>query len=131
MVTNIRKYLFSLYERRRLRNWAYTVAFAIFVPVGCRFALLAWAYGHRFDRVMAVVAGVAVGCTAMIMLLRIWSVPPKQTIIATPLVQTTPLDASTRVDPAELIAVVRARSIRNLQIARGAQALGAPRDLSR
>ena len=30
--------VFRLYERPRLRNWFYTVAFGIFVPIGYRFA---------------------------------------------------------------------------------------------
>src|ERR1022692_4781540 len=31
-------FVFRFYEQRELRNWFYTVAFAIFVPVGYHFA---------------------------------------------------------------------------------------------
>ena len=129
MLIKLRTYLFSLYERRLLRNWAYTSAFAIFVPVGFRFSFFAWDYGNHFDRVMAVIAGFAVGCTTVITLLRIWAVPPKQTILPTPPLCATPPDPNSRVDAAEFIATARARSMRNMQIARGARALGAPRNL--
>jgi hypothetical protein len=36
-------FVFRFYEIRELRNWFYTVAFAIFVPVGYRFAELGMA----------------------------------------------------------------------------------------
>ena len=127
MLEKIRTHLFSLYEQRLLRNWAYTFAFAIFVPVGFRFSLLAWDYGNEYDRVMAIVAGLAAGATAAITLLRIWAVPPKQTIVSTPKVATIAQDAYTRVDAAEIIASVRACSMRNRQMALGARALGTPR----
>ena len=127
MLETIQTHLFSLYEKRLLRNWAYTLAFAIVVPVGLRFALLAWDYGNRFDRVMAIVAGLTVGATAAITLLRIWAVPPKQTIVSTPNVATIAPDTHPRVDAAEIIASVRACSMRNRQMALGARALGTPR----
>jgi len=128
MITTLRKQLFYLYERRLLRNWVYTLAFAIFVPVGFRFALLAWDFGNGFDRVMAVIAGLAVGFTMIMTLVRIWAVAPKQTL-APESGSVTETSQTTGVDATELIAAVRACSIRNQQLARGARALGTPRSL--
>jgi hypothetical protein len=131
MLETIRTYLFSLYERRLLRNWAYTFAFAIFVPVGLRFALLAWDYGNEYDRIMAIVAGLAAGATAAITLLRIWAVPPKRTVAETPEVPAAAHVIETRIDAAQLLRAARASSLRNRQMARGARALGSPRNLYR
>ena len=131
MFERIRTHLFSLYEQKSLRNWAYTFAFAIFVPVGFRFALLAWDYGNEYDRVMAIVAGLAVGATAAITLLRIWAVPPKQTVVGKPEVRVAVTHVESRIDAAELIGAARACSMRNRQMAKGARALGTPRRLYR
>jgi hypothetical protein len=130
MLKTVRNYIFALYERPLLRNWFYTLAFAIFVPVGCRFALLAWDFGSKFDRGMTVVAGLAVGITTIVTLVRIWSVPPSKTIVH--------IDHSERhhvedLRPlaSEMVAVAKAYSARNRQIAQGARALGSPRALRR
>jgi hypothetical protein len=131
MLEKIRTHLFSLYEQRLLRNWAYTFAFAIFVPVGFRFSLLAWDYGNEYDRVMAIVAGLAAGATAAITLLRIWAVPPKQTVVAHPNVQAARDHVETRIDAAQLLGAARASSLRNRHMAKGARALGTPRSLYR
>jgi hypothetical protein len=56
MVQLVPKLLFTLYEQRHLRNWFYTVAFAIFVPTGFRFAILAWEYGDWFDKPLSILA---------------------------------------------------------------------------
>ena len=80
MFKYIRRTVFSLYEQPVLRNWFYTFAFAIFVPVGCRFAFLAWRFGEPFDKLMTIVGGVVVGITTVVTLLRIWAVPPRQTV---------------------------------------------------
>jgi hypothetical protein len=127
MFTYIQKVIFSLYERPLLRNWFYTFAFAVFVPVGLRFALLAWEFGGEYDRVMAVIAGLAVGCTTVVTLLRIWSVPPLQTIVQDPVLEKHELHAESRLDASEVVAMSRAYSARNRQMARGAKALGSPR----
>ena len=126
MFHRIRKYVFSLYERRLLRNWSYTFAFAIFVPVGCRFAILAWKFGGDFDRVMTVVAGIAVGITAAVTLLRIWVVPPRKTMLPVPEGLHAAMQEM-KPDGSEIIAALKAYSARNRQIAMGARALGLPR----
>jgi hypothetical protein len=126
MFKQLRNYVFSLYERPLLRNWFYTLAFAIFVPVGLRFALLAWDFGGEYDRVMAVIAGLAVGITTVVTLLRIWAVPPSQTVpmIAAPKPHE---DSPRKVDGSEILAAIRASSARNRQFAQGARALGSSR----
>src|SRR5262245_11381366 len=116
--------VFRLYERRRLRNWFYTVAFGIFVPIGYRFADLAWRYGSPIDKPLAVIAGFFIGVATVVTLLRIWHVPPQQTV--------------TRPDPTfepmtsqpvnhvadDLIAAMRTRAAHNRDLARHAAALG-------
>ena len=129
MFTQLRNYVFSLYERPLLRNWFYTLAFAIFVPVGLRFALLAWDFGGDYDKIMAVIAGLAVGITTVVTLLRIWAVPPSQTV---PVIDDVPKpheDSPRKVDASEILAAVRASSARNRQFAQGARALGSSRGL--
>jgi len=127
MFNRIQKLIFSLYERPLLRNWFYTVAFGLFVPVGLRFAMLAWEFGGEYDRFMAVIAGVAVGVTTIVTLLRIWAVPPSKTVI--PIQASAPLkqQAEAKPDAAEILAALRASSARNRQIAQGARALGSIR----
>jgi hypothetical protein len=125
MFKSIQEYVFSLYERPLLRNWFYTFAFAIFVPVGLRFAVLAWKYGVEFDRLMTIVGGLAVGITAVVTLWRIWSVAPRRTIIEPPH-ETHVAHAESGPSGAEIMAAVRGYSARNRQIAQGARALGLP-----
>jgi hypothetical protein len=127
MFTYIRKVVFSLYERPLLRNWFYTFAFAVFVPVGFRFALLAWEFGGEFDRLMAVIAGVAVGGTTVVTLLRIWAVPPRQTITQELAPEKHDYRAELKPDASAIVAMVKARSAQNRQIAQGAKALGSAR----
>ena len=127
MFTRLRNYVFSLYERPLLRNWFYTLAFAIFVPVGFRFALLAWDFGGDYDKIMAVIAGFAVGITTVVTLLRIWAVPPSQTVPVSDNVPAPHEDSPKKVDASEILAAVRANSARNRQFAQGARALGSSR----
>jgi hypothetical protein len=82
MTQPLRNFIFTLYEQRGLRNWFYTVAFAIFVPTGFRFAILAWEYGDWFDKPLSIVAGLLIGMTSAVTLVRVWTVPPSQTFEA-------------------------------------------------
>ncbi len=123
MSQTFRNLIFSWYERDRLRKWAYTLAFAISVPTGFRFAVLAWEYGDWFDKPLSVVAGLAIGITAMVTLLRVWTVPPMRTVPdeehhAAPAAPRMPPSGSRIHDDA-----VR-QAARNREIARGAAALG-------
>jgi hypothetical protein len=115
--------VFRLYERPRLRNWFYTVSFSIFVPIGYRFAALAWRYGAPIDKPLAIIAGVFIGIATVVTLMRIWHVPPRQIV--------------TRADPApvlarkavnhmadDLIAATRGRAAYNRDLAKHAAALG-------
>ena len=73
-------FIFTPHEQPRLRNWLYTTALAIFVPTGFRFAILAWEYGEWFDKPLSIFAGIFIGVSAVVTLLRIWTVPPRQTL---------------------------------------------------
>jgi hypothetical protein len=75
-------FVFTLYEQRRLRNWFYSLAFAIFVPTGLRFAILAWEYGDWWDKPLSILAGLLIGVIAVVNLLHIWTVPPRRTVYA-------------------------------------------------
>src|SRR5579863_8723641 len=94
MTQPFQTFVFTLYEQRRLRNWFYTLAFAIFVPTGFRFATLAWEYGDWFDKPLSILAGFLIGITAVVTLLRIWTVPPQQTMEATVETEAVETDAS-------------------------------------
>ena len=129
MLKSIREYVFSLYERPLLRNWFYTLSFAIFVPVGLRFAVLAWKYGAEFDRLMTIVGGLAAGITAVVTLLRIFrNVAPRRTMTAPAIgARGSSCECSTPRRPraaAEIMATVRGYSVCNRQMAQGARALG-------
>jgi hypothetical protein len=115
--------IFRLYERPRLRNWFYTLAFGIFVPVGYRFAALAWRYGAPIDKPLVIVAGAFIGIAAVATLLRIWHVPPRQIVTGAepePVVAQKP--ANQVAD--ELIAAARGRAAYNRHLAMHAAALG-------
>ena len=120
----MRKFIFSFYEQNRLRNWFYTVAFAIFVPTGFRFAILAWEYGDWFDKPLSVLAGMLIGATTVVTLFRIWSVPPVQTIqgCSGPPMSELPAPPTA----SEFHAAAMQQAARNREIARGAAALGSP-----
>lgn len=75
MTQPFQKLVFTFYEQSRLRNWFYTLAFAIFVPTGFRFAILAWEHGDWIDKPLSILAGLAIGVTAAVTLLRVWAVP--------------------------------------------------------
>ena len=116
--------VFRLYERRSLRNWFYTVSFAIFVPIGYRFADLAWRYGSWIDKPLAVLAGIAIGLATVVTLMRIWRVPPRQTVApAEPEpVAVVPQPTNTLAD--DMIGAVRSRAAQNRDMAMHAAALG-------
>jgi hypothetical protein len=120
----LRSFIFRLYERRLLRNWFYTVSFAIFVPIGYRFADLAWRYGSWVDKPLAVIAGFAIGIATVVTLMRIWHVPPRQTVTPAepePLVAA-PHPVMRLADG--VMAATRARAARNRDMALHAAALG-------
>lgn len=80
MTRPFRKFVFSFNEQDKLRKWSYTLAFAIAVLTGLRFAILAWEYGDWFDKPLSIIAGVSIGITVVVTLLRIWVVPQTQTL---------------------------------------------------
>jgi hypothetical protein len=115
--------VFRLYERPRLRNWFYTVAFGIFVPTGYRFAVLAWRYGAPIDKPLAIIAGVLIGIAAVVTLMRIWHVPPRQIVTRAepePVVTQKPVNHVAD----DLMAATRGRAAQNRDLARHAAALG-------
>ena len=118
-----REYIFSLYEQPGLRNWFYTLAFAIAVPVGLRFAMLAWEVGDWFDKPLAVIAGAFIGAAAFVTLLRVWKVPPRKTITASP----EPVAHPAEILHPDVVARVRYLAARNRQMARDAASLGSTR----
>jgi hypothetical protein len=118
-------FVFRLYEQRRLRNWFYTVAFAIFVPVGYRFAALAWRYGSWVDKPLAVIAGIFIGITTVVTLMRIWHVAPRQTVTPAAL-PPTPAPEPTHF-AGEVLSASRRRAAENRAMALGASALGSTR----
>jgi hypothetical protein len=118
----LRLLVFRLFERRRLRDWFYTVAFIVSVPVGLRFAILAWRYGSWVDKPLAVVAGGFIGVTAVVTLLRFWEVPPQ-------LVASQDVEAPAEVRPdvphaGDLMSAARQRAAANRAMAMGAGVLG-------
>jgi hypothetical protein len=122
----LRLLIFRLFERRRLRDWFYTVAFIIFVPVGLRFAVLAWRYGSWEDKPLAVIAGMFIGMTAMVTLLRFWHVPPQQVAtVEGPHVLHVEEPAMPHAE--EYLEAVRYRAASNRAIALGARVLGSTR----
>ncbi|MEI9975204.1 MAG: hypothetical protein WDO73_25990 [Ignavibacteriota bacterium] len=115
-------FVFRLYERRNLRNWFYTIAFAIFVPVGYHFAELAWQYGSWYDKPLAVIAGLLIGIATLVTLLRIWRVPPKLVVTPpAPEPEVAPVQSPAVVD---MVAVIRQRAAHNRDLASHAAALG-------
>ena len=115
--------VFRLYERPRLRNWFYTVAFGIFVPIGYRFAALAWRYGAPIDKPLAVIAGAFSGIAAVVTLMRIWHVPPRQIVTRA---EPEPVVAQKTVNHVadDLMAAARGRAAYNRDLAKHAAALG-------
>ena len=115
--------IFRFYERRRLRNWFYTVAFSIFVPIGYRFAALAWRYGAPIDKPLAIIAGFFIGIATVVTLVRIWHVPPRQIVTRVeplPVVAAQPVNRLAN----DLIAAARQRAAYNRDMAMHAAALG-------
>ena len=101
-----------------------TFAFAIFVPVGCRFALLAWRFGRPFDKLMTIVGGVVVGITTVVTLLRIWAVALRQTVNHGPDPGREHVRADLRPSAEEILMAIKRSSARSREIAR---ALGSAR----
>jgi hypothetical protein len=128
IIRRFTQYVFCLYEQPWLRNWCFTLAVAIFVPTGCRFAVLAWKFGAWLDKPLAVVSGIAIGATAGVTLLRVCNVPPQRTVdhgacTIEPRRITEPHPANA----SELLQVSKLQAARNRQMARDAAALGSTR----
>ena len=122
-MSGLRLLIFRLFERRRLRDWFYTIAFVIFVPVGFRFAILAWEFGDWFDKPLAIIAGAFIGITTVVTLLRFWHVAPRQVASApapTPIVPPAPVISMAD----HLILTAKRRAAENRAMARAAGALG-------
>lgn len=123
MIQALQTYVFGIYEQRQIRNWLYTLAFAIFVPTGLRFAILAWRFGDWFDKPLSVFAGLVIGVTMLVTLLRLWTVSPRQTLTMKQRIQI----AETPADPpnaSEMYEAAKWQAAHNREIARGAAALG-------
>jgi len=121
-MNRVQVFVFRLYEKRELRNWFYTIAFAIFVPVGYHFADLAWRYGAWYDKPLAVIAGLFIGLATIVTLMRIWRVPPKQ--VVTPIAESPAVEPPTNPVADDIVAVMRSRAAHNRDLALGAAALG-------
>ena len=122
-MNRVQVFVFRLYEQRALRNWFYTIAFAIFVPVGYHFAELAWRYGSWYDKPLAVIAGLFIGIATVVTLLRIWRVPPTQVVtVVAPLPVIVPEPEHSLAD--EMIASMRSRAAHQRDLASHAAALG-------
>ena len=117
----LRTLIFGLYEQPRIRNWFYTIAFAIFVPTGFRFATLAWEFGDWFDRPLAVIAGTFIGLTAFVTLLRVWHVAPLKTVAAIPADEPHAIAVD---PPLDVLSAARSQAARNREYARDAASLG-------
>ena len=122
-MTRLHNIIFRLYEKRSLRDWFYTIAFLIFVPVGLRFALLAWEFGSWLDKPLAVIAGLCIGITAFVTLLRYWSVPPRRVATGTPTPMVIASPPSAHIAEDFLIAT-RRRAAENRALSLSAGALG-------
>ena len=127
MTRLLRKIVFTLYERRRLRNWSYTVAFAIFVPIGLRFAILAWRNGDWYDRPLAISAGMVIGATAIVTLLRVWTVPPLQTLQDPTGLGKGAEESAAWPNASQMHNAAKRQAASNREMARGAAALGSSR----
>lgn len=122
-MNRLRLITFRFFEQRRLRDWFYTVAFVIFVPVGFRFAALAWRYGSWFDKPLAVIAGAFIGITTVVTLMRFWSVPPQLVVTpaaAAPVIASKPAKSLA----SDLVVAARHRAAKNRAMATSAGALG-------
>ena len=75
-----RRLIFRFWENRRTRNWGLTLAFTLIVLVGGRFAWFNWNYAGDVDRVLVVVGGIVVGAVSIVVVYRIWQVPPVKTL---------------------------------------------------
>jgi hypothetical protein len=126
MTQPFQKFVFTFYEQPRLRNWFYTLAFAVFVPTGFRFAMLAWEYGDWFDKPLSIFAGLIIGVTAVVTLLRVWAVPPRRTM-PRPARSEAPEAGAEPLNASQLHAAAVFLAARNREIARGAAALGSTR----
>jgi hypothetical protein len=121
-MNRVQVFVFRLYEKRELRNWFYTIAFAIFVPVGYRFADLAWRNGSWYDKPLAAIAGLLIGLATIVTLMRIWHVPPKQ--VVTPIAESPAVKPPSHSVADDVIAMMRSRAAHNRDLALGAAALG-------
>ncbi len=88
--------------------------------------MLAWEYGDWFDKPLSIFSGLIIGVTAVVTLLRMWAVPPRQTMQRPARSQAQQTSAAP-VNASQLHAAAMFFAARNREIARGAAALGATR----
>ena len=118
-----RTLVFQLFKQRGLRYWFYIAAFFIFVPVGYRFAALAWRNSSWVEKPLAVIAGFVVGIAAVVTRMVFRHVASQQ--VDTPAVPHFAATSTPANSPAnEFAAAVRRRAAENRVIATGAGALG-------
>jgi hypothetical protein len=80
MIRPFQKSIFNLYGQPHIRNWFYTLAFAIFVSTGFALCDSCLRAPDWFDKPLAAIAGVFIGVTACVTFLRVWQVPPRHTV---------------------------------------------------
>ncbi len=85
--------------------------------------MLAWEFGDWFDKPLSIFAGLMIGSTAVVTLLRLWTVPPRQTLAAAAGME--PAEPAVPVlNASQMYAAAKWQAAHNRQIARGAAALG-------
>lgn len=121
----VRTRIFRFWENRMARNWGLTTGFLLVALVGARFAGFAWEYGNAADRMAVVVAGMAMGAIGVVVVFRIWHVPPVRTM---PAGEHRTVETPQRMPAGpEFWAAsqfAHSRSARNMNLAAGAAALG-------
>ena len=91
-----------------------------------RFAILAWRFGSWEDKPLAMIAGMFIGVTAMVTLLRFWYVPP-QRVVTAEVPRVLPAEEPARPHAEEYLDAVRYRAAANRAMALSAGALGSTR----
>jgi hypothetical protein len=84
---------------------------------------LAWRYGAPIDKPLAIIAGIFIGIAAIVTLMRIWHVPPRQIVTRAepePVVAQKPVNHVAD----DLMAAARGRAAYNRDLAKYAAALG-------
>ncbi len=116
----MKKFIFQVWENSKLRNWAYTLAFLLIVPVGGRFSWFAWQHGNGLDRFLVIVTGLVMGALASVTLYRFWQVLPVATS------PEKPVDFPPMSEEFDVLSDLDRSNVHNRLIARDAAALGWP-----